>query len=155
MTVTEGVVPGVLVLGVGNSLRADDGVGQAVVERLGGLLPPDAAQLRAVYQLTPELAADLADVALVVVVDAAAGVPAGDVVVSDLDAGASAGEPFSHSVDPAGLASLARVLYGASPRIVLVGIGPASLEPGEGLSPIVAAAVATAAERIAAIVREQ
>ncbi len=152
MTFTDGA--GVLVLGVGNSLRADDGVGEAVVERLGGVLPPGIADLRAVYQLTPELAADLAEVALVVVVDAAAGVPPGEVVVREPDA-ASLGEPFSHSVDPARLAAMARALYGASPRMLLVGIGPASLEPGEGLSPVVAAAVGVAADTIAAIIRER
>jgi hydrogenase maturation protease len=149
------VQAGVLVLGVGNPLRADDGVGQAVVERLGLMLAPDAAELRAVYQLTPELAADIAGARLVVVVDASVAVPPGEVAVRDLAPGSAGGEPFSHSVDPAGLVALARALYGAAPRMVLVGVGPRSLEAGEGLSPAVAGAVGVAADAIAAIIGER
>jgi hydrogenase maturation protease len=148
------VGPRVLVLGVGNPLRADDGVGQAVVERLGEVLAPDAAELRAVYQLTPEMAEDFAGVALAVVVDADADVAPGEVAVRDAAVGSAAGEPFSHAVDPAGLAGLAQALYGASPRLVIVGIGPVSLEVGQGLSPAVTAAVSVAAAAIAAIVGE-
>ncbi len=155
MTSADGVTGGVLVLGVGNPLRADDGVGQAVVERLGLLLPPEAAELRAVYQLTPELAADIAGTRLVVVVDASVDVPPAEVAVRDLGPGAAKGEPFSHSVDPAGLAALAQTLYGAAPRMVLVGVGPVSLEPSDGLSPAVAAAVEVAADAIAAVIGER
>jgi len=155
VTLEERGAADVLILGVGNPLRADDGVGQAVVERLGSILPPAAAELRAVYQLTPELAADLAAADLVVVVDASVDVPPGEVAVRDLAAGAVAGEPFSHSIDPAALAWLAQALYGASPRMVLVGIGPASLEPGEDLSAAASAAVLVAADAVAAIVRER
>ena len=145
----------VLILGVGNPLRADDGVGAAVVERLADLLAPGVAELRAVYQLTPELAADIARAALVVVVDAAIGVAVGEVVVREAAAGDGAGEPLSHSVDPVGLAGLSLALYGASPRLVLVGIGPASLDAGEGLSPAAAAAVVRATDVIVALAGER
>jgi hydrogenase maturation protease len=135
-------------------LRGDDGVGQAVVERLGAVIAPGTAELRAVYQLTPEMAEDFARVALVVVVDADADLAPGEVAVRDAAVALGSGEPFSHAVDPAGLAGLAHALYGASPRLVLVGIGPASLEAGEGVSPMVLAVLDGVVQTVAAMVRD-
>jgi hypothetical protein len=47
---------------------------------------------------------------------------------------------------------LARELFGDAPPVVLVSVGPASLEVGDGLTPVVAAAVPLAAEAVAAVV---
>lgn len=145
----------VLVLGVGNPLRGDDGVGAAVVQRLVGRLPAGAVELRTVQQLTPDLAADMAGVELVVIVDAAADLPAGEVRVLLAPADRSGGEPFSHALDPVDLAGLARMLYGAAPRMAMVGVGPASLEPGEGLSPAVGMALESAAHAVELLVGER
>jgi Ni,Fe-hydrogenase maturation factor len=47
---------------------------------------------------------------------------------------------------------LARELWGTAPPVVLVSIGPASLEVGEGLSETVAPAVTRAADLVATVV---
>jgi hypothetical protein len=57
----------VVLLGIGNELRGDDGAGPRVARALGGRVPWD---LRAVHGLTPELADDLADCDLALFVDA-------------------------------------------------------------------------------------
>lgn len=57
-----------LVIGIGNPLRSDDGVGWWLARRAERWLP--ASQLRAVQQLTPELAADVAAAARVLFIDA-------------------------------------------------------------------------------------
>ncbi|MEB3362613.1 MAG: hypothetical protein VKI42_10885 [Synechococcaceae cyanobacterium] len=57
-----------LVIGIGNPLRGDDGVGRWLARR-GELWLPQA-QWRAVQQLTPELAADVAAAARVLFIDA-------------------------------------------------------------------------------------
>ncbi len=77
---------GVLVIGYGNSLRADDGAGPRVAElleadpRLGG------AVIVAVHQLSPELADDLRSAGLVVLVDATTDAAPGAVVVRPVEA---------------------------------------------------------------------
>jgi Ni,Fe-hydrogenase maturation factor len=57
-----------LVIGIGNPLRGDDGVGRWLAQRAGRWLAP--AQLRTVQQLTPELAADIALASRVLFIDA-------------------------------------------------------------------------------------
>ncbi|MFN7898679.1 MAG: hypothetical protein ACK5N0_03300 [Synechococcaceae cyanobacterium] len=59
---------GDLVIGIGNSLRGDDGVGWWLAQRAERWLPPD--RVRAVRQLTPELAAELAAATRVLFLDA-------------------------------------------------------------------------------------
>ncbi len=59
----------VLVIGYGNELRGDDGIGPHVVSELAALELPGVLT-RIVHQLLPELAAELADTCLVIFVDA-------------------------------------------------------------------------------------
>ncbi|HEX2864151.1 MAG TPA: hydrogenase maturation protease, partial [Deinococcales bacterium] len=58
-----------LVIGVGSTLRGDDGVAAAVLQALEGRVPP-GVELMARHQLAPEVAADLEGVSLLVAVDA-------------------------------------------------------------------------------------
>ena len=146
---------GVLVVGYGNGLRSDDGVGPAVAARLAGDPRLAGADVRAAHQLTPELALDASRVSLLVLVDASADAPAGEVVVTRLDPEAVAGEAggaMTHHLDPAGLVGLARELWGVAPPVVVVSVGAASLEVGEWLTPAVEASVPRAVDAVAAIV---
>ena len=61
-----------LIIGYGNPLRGDDGVGWRVAEAAGTALPEGAATVLAVHQLTPELSAPISRAGRVVFVDAAA-----------------------------------------------------------------------------------
>jgi len=163
-----GPVAGVLVVGYGNPLRSDDGVGPAVAERLAVDPRLAGVEVRAEHQLTPELAMDAAQVSLMVLVDAADGVPAGEVVVRDLapwgrgglgDDGLAGraeegGPPLTHHVDPSSLLALAEALWGSAPRTVTVGIGPESLELGDTLTAVVEAAVPRAVEAVVAVISE-
>jgi hydrogenase maturation protease len=153
---------GVLVVGYGNPLRSDDGVGPAVAERLASDPRFAGADVRAEHQLTPEHALDASNSWLLVLIDAAEGVAAGEVVIRDLGPTGSAGDdpalagraeeggpPLTHHVDPSSLLGLAAELWGAAPRTLLVGIGPASLELGEELTSEVEAAVPRAIDAVA------
>jgi Ni,Fe-hydrogenase maturation factor len=171
----------VLVIGYGNPLRSDDGVGPAVVARLAGDPRLAGVDLRALHQLTPELASDASGVSLLVLVDAGVAEAPGEVSVRRIEPPASvvratggteaataeadpegggadtaADDPgaWTHHVGPAGILGLSQALYGAAPRLVLVSIGPQSLELGEGLTDCVAAAVTRAADLVATIVIE-
>jgi hydrogenase maturation protease len=157
--VTTAATGGVLIVGYGNELRSDDGVGPAVAVLLAGDPRLAGADVRSVHQLTPELALDASGASLLVLVDAAADTPAGEVTVWRLDPAGEVhdapGEVMSHHVDPAGIVDLARELWGTAPPVVIVSVGVASLEVGEGLTPAVRAAVPRAADVVAAIVAEE
>jgi hydrogenase maturation protease len=142
----------VLVLGFGNTLRRDDGAG-AVAARLLSAEPRlqrDDVEIREAYQLLPEMALDLAEVSLVVLVDAdARGLP-GSIEVHQIDPETAAredadarGEPgaSSHHVGGGELMVLAAALTGRAPEVVAIGIGVADLGMGEGLTPAVEAAL--------------
>ncbi len=153
--VTVGVpAGGVLVVGYGNALRTDDGVGPAVAARLDGDPRLGDAEVRSAHQLTPEMAFDASSASLLVLVDAASDLPPGDVAVTCLDPAVVAGDAMTHHLDPTGLVGLALELWGTAPRVVLVSVGAASLEVGDRLTPVVEGAVQRAADAVAAVVEE-
>ncbi|MCC6630011.1 MAG: hydrogenase maturation protease [Chloroflexi bacterium] len=141
---------GALVIGYGNPLRGDDGVGPAVATALaemGGVDGMDLIVLDPV-QLTPELAVDVASAAAVIFVDAQVDEVAGMVRSAALTPGDAVTGAFSHAATPAGLLALARDLYGVVPPAWVVSVGAVSFAPGDGLSPAVAAAVPVAMAQV-------
>lgn len=122
---------GVLVIGYGNPLRGDDGIGPAVAEAVEGLKPP-GVRVRVVHQLTPELAAEIAESRLVVFADAAAGGEPVTAVRLESDA---AGDVMTHAADPRGLLALTRAVYGRAPEAWLVTAAGADFGFRDGLSP--------------------
>ena len=71
-----------LIVGYGNPLRGDDGVGQAVAQAFTGEGAIDGVDALACHQLTPESAERFAAAARVVLIDVAAGREAGRVSVT-------------------------------------------------------------------------
>lgn len=139
-----------LIVGYGNPLRADDGLGWRAAERLRETAPPDTRVLTA-HQLTPELAEDASRAELVIFIDAEEGGEPGswrrEEVVPD-----AAGQPFTHHVTPASLVAAAADLYGRAPRALLYTMAGESFEFREGLSPRVAAALPEMLEDVVAVV---
>jgi hydrogenase maturation protease len=149
----------VLVLGYGNTLRRDDGVGAVVAERMAADARFAGVVVRAAYQLLPEMALDFAEQDLVIFVDADLRAAPGAIEVrwldadpprSDADARAEPGAS-SHHVGGGELVALAEQLTGHRPAAAAVGIGVVDLELGEGLSPTVEAAVPAAVEAVLAL----
>jgi hydrogenase maturation protease len=149
-------LPGpILVVGYGNPLRTDDGVGPAVATRLAADPRLAGVDVRTAHQLTPELALDASRASLLVLVDADADRAPGEVVVRRLEPAGGVGTAWTHHLDPEGLVGLAQVLWGSAPPVVLVSVGPASLELGDELTALVAQAAVRAAEVVANLVEEQ
>ncbi|HZD71671.1 MAG TPA: hydrogenase maturation protease, partial [Actinomycetes bacterium] len=97
-----------LVIGYGNSLRGDDGLGWHAAGRLAADPRLAGAEVLARHQLTPELAEEVSRAALVVLVDARQdGGQPGVVTVSRVEPGHATGSAWSHRVDPATLVQLA------------------------------------------------
>ena len=123
-----------LVIGFGNPLRRDDGVGPFVV----GLLEPSAdLEVIACHQLTPEMAEAVSRAGRVIFIDARADLAPGEIAIEPVHPHASA---LFHQFDPGTLLACAAQLYGAAPEAFLAGVGAESFELGETLSPAVEAA---------------
>ena len=121
-----------LVIGFGNSLRSDDGVGPRVADAVERLRLPGVRTIARI-QLTPELADPISRARAVVFVDAAVD-QAEPTLMRRLD-------PFEdsrileHSADPRFLLALARDAFGTVPEAWLLTVGAEDLGFGERLSP--------------------
>ncbi len=105
-----------LVIGIGNPLRGDDGVGWRLLEELETAGPPEGCVLRRVQQLTPELAAEVAAVRRVLFVDAWLAPEEAQPLLHHVAAAVTAGGGLdSHRLEPVTLVALAQALFGASP----------------------------------------
>ena len=144
----------VLVIGYGNVLRMDDGLGWRVAERLADDARLSGATVIGRHQLTPELAFDVSQAGLVVFVDAALGPAAGSHAVERVRSGSGRPGSMSHQLDPAGLVALANELYDAAPEVFLVSVGAGSIEAGEDLTPAVAAALPAVLETVVELIGE-
>jgi hydrogenase maturation protease len=140
----------VLVIGYGNMLRADDGVGPRVAMAAASWEWPGLTAM-AVPQLTPELAEPLAAAELAIFVDARLAGGEGAVEVLPLAPSGSPGR-LGHASDPRSLLALSREIYGRSPRSWLVTVPTADLSLGEGLSLIAERGAEEALKRIAALI---
>jgi len=129
----------ILVIGYGNSCLGDDGAGPAVVERLGSSGLSGSVELTVLHQLLPECAAEFAAARRVVLVDADAGLGPGELRVRRV--ASDANFLLGHRWGPQAVAALARGLYGRVAKVTAYTIGGGAFEPGESLSPPVAAAV--------------
>ena len=127
---------GVLVVGYGNRLRTDDGLGWHAIEHLAIDPRVSGADLLWRHQLTPELAVDFAQASLVILVDASADVEPGAVAVRLLEPAVPDDRTLmSHHIDPGSLLALAIELYDRAPPVYVVGVGPFSMDDGDRISP--------------------
>ena len=136
-------------IGIGNRLRSDDGIGYRIAETLRS--EDSAMQVLAVQQLTPELADPIATAAAVLFVDASVLDPGADQLRLEpllphggITDAAAMRAPLSHQFSPIGLLQLSQRLYGRWPPAWQLLIPVQELELGERLSPAATAAMAEA-----------
>jgi hydrogenase maturation protease len=143
-----------LIIGYGNPLRGDDGIGQAAAEALANDDRVDRCRVIACHQLTPELAECIAKVDLVVFVDAAVNVQPGMVVACKIRGALLPSSGLAHTTDPAALLHLATTLYGGTSEAFLVKVGVTSMTLGDGLSAAAAEVLPNAVATIRRLVAE-
>lgn len=147
----------ILVIGIGNPDRGDDGVGPFVAERLERLCLPGLTVLRSAGDPADLLAAWL-ECRTVVCVDACqSGARSG--VVHRFDAiaeplPADFGALSTHGFGLAAALELARALDALPGSLTVYGIEAASFEPGLPLSPAVREAGEKLAEKIAGALQD-
>ena len=120
-----------LVIGYGNTLRSDDGVGPRVAEAVGALDLPGVRTL-VCQQLSPEHADAISRADTVVFVDAAVDAP-NEVQLRKLEPGATT-QLMAHAADPRTMLALARDVFGHAPHAWWLTIPAVNLEFGETLS---------------------
>lgn len=129
-------MPARLIVGYGNPLRSDDGVGWKAAALLKQELSSPEVFVMAAQQLTPEMAAALARCSEVLFLDAAHGGQAGEIRLEPVhrDPQFQLGD-FSHDLTPSALLALAYRLFAAEPAAHLLTLSGADFDLGESFSP--------------------
>ncbi len=143
---------GAPVVGYGNSMRTDDGVGWHAAQRLGDDPRLAGTVILQRHQLLPELAYDISVADLVVFIDATTSQPPGHVAVEKVQKVERAGTNWSHHVSPPTLVSLSEQLYGKAAEAFVVSCGVQSVEMGDRLSPVVEAAITRVIDAVVELV---
>jgi hydrogenase maturation protease len=134
-----------LVIGYGNTLRRDDGVGPKVADAIAELDLPEVRVLNCAL-LTPELADPISQAKRVVFVDAAVDAPR-EVQLRKLQPAGSS-QIMAHAANPATMLALARDVFGHAPEAWLLTIPAEEMGIGEELSALAERGFATAVEEI-------
>ena len=137
--------PGLVVIGYGNTLRRDDGVGPKVAEAVAALGLPSVRAL-ACALLTPELAEAVSQASVVIFVDAAVDAPR-EVQMRKLEPAGSS-QIMAHAASPATLLALARDVFGHAPEGWWLTIPAEDLGIGEEFSPLAQRGFETAVQEV-------
>jgi hydrogenase maturation protease len=149
--------PQIDIIGVGNAMRGDDGIGHEAVRRLRSLLP-DSIDVRVVVGdgTTIMDAWQHSDFAIVVDAISTDGVP-GTVYRLDAETERFPSDFFhysSHAFSLAEAIEMARALGTLPSRLIVYGVEGSRFESGEGLSPQARAGVQVVVDRVAREVAE-
>lgn len=131
----------VLVIGYGNPLRGDDGLGWEIAGRLASGIHDETVEVLSVTQLTPELSEVIGEVELVVFIDASLVGHPGSWKYQILDANEKSPHTLGHHLTPISLLAYTQAIFKARPRALLVSIAGDSFDYREELTPSVVAAL--------------
>ena len=141
----------VLILGYGNPLRSDDGLGwQVAVQLLRTTSVPEVAVLPC-PQLTVELAEPISRAECVLFIGGVREGAPGEFRCREMEPVAGAAS-FTHELSPQLLLGIARDLYGAFPEAYLLSISGESFEAGKSLSAAVEARIPELEARVCELV---
>ena len=148
--------PRLLVAGVGNVFFGDDGFGPEVARVLALEAWPGAKVedfgIRGLH-LAFEL---LNGYERAIIIDAVPrGEAPGTLYVIEPDRNVTAAAPDAHRMDLENVFACLKMLEGEAPPITLVGCEPEGIEPGMGLSPVVAESVEPAAALVRRLIEQQ
>lgn len=121
------------VIGYGNELRRDDGIGPYVAREIASRRIPSVRTMT-VHQLTPELAEELSAARFAVFVDAGADLSGEAVSIKRVEPSATAAA-MTHASQPDCLLQLALIIFGSAPETWSLMVAAEDFSAGEGLSP--------------------
>ncbi len=139
-----------LIIGYGNTLRRDDGVGVRLAEAVARLELPGVTVITR-HQLLPEMAEPISQAGAVVFVDAAAE-PVARVELRRINpAPGSSAQILAHATEPPSMLALAKQMFGRAPKAWCLPIPAHDFGFGEELSPRAEAGLRTALEMIKSV----
>jgi hydrogenase maturation protease len=141
-----------LVIGYGNTLRGDDGIGPKVAEAIDALDLPGVRALTAPL-LTPELADPISQAHTVIFVDAAVDAPR-EVQLRKLEP-AETSQIMAHAADPRTMLALARDVFGHTPEAWWLTIPAEKLDFSEELSALAQTGLVAAVRQIRDVAERQ
>jgi hydrogenase maturation protease len=144
----------VLIIGYGNPLRGDDGLGWHVAIQCVREFDWHEVEVEACHQLTPELAEEASHARLIIFVDAELNGSPGQIKERDIEPDTSSPPTFSHSLTPAELVACAHALYGTTPLAHLITVTGQCFEYTESLSEAVTQSMDKVMKKIRALIRE-
>jgi hydrogenase maturation protease len=149
--------PTILVLGIGNSLLGDDGIGGAALARLERERLPARVELRDAGTSMIDIVSTLDRYERVIVIAALKimGRSRGSVVELDLGAATGGGSAVpTQGFELGGLVALAAALAIELPPVHVIGLVPVSIALGSGLSPLATTALDDIVARVLRCVHE-
>ncbi len=141
----------VLIIGHGNPLRTDDGLGWRLAEELERAHPGAEVQILKCQQLDPELADELSRVEHVIFVHSTTNGPAGTIASREIRPVSNQGE--AHYLDAPALLARAQELYGKCPQALVVSVTGECFGFGRELSPIVETSFPVVLNRVQMLIR--
>lgn len=137
-----------LVIGYGNTLRGDDGVGYWVAEAVEAWNLQDVRS-HPCHQLTPDVAAEIAEADQVIFVDATPPAnPCSPLKIERLVPMGDAGIVSTHHNTPQGLLAMSQALYGQLPPAYAILLPTRDFRFSDRLSPIAESGMHQALARI-------
>jgi hydrogenase maturation protease len=125
-----------LVIGYGNTLRSDDGVGQIVATEVESWQIP-SVESHSLHQLTPEIAETLANSDYAIFIDACPVTEIGETVqIYPIEPIDSHNFSLGHISNPRSLLALTKAIYNYAPEACAIAIPAVNFDLGETLSPI-------------------
>ena len=140
----------VLVLGYGNPLRSDDGLGWQMAVELFRANASQEVLVLPCHQLTPDLAETASFAETVIFIDASRTGKPGEIRCDEVFS-QSGPASFTHDLSPAGLLALAAELFGVCPQGYLFSICGECFDVGRDLS----CSVSSRVPELKAMVRER
>lgn len=148
-------MPTVLIIGYGNPMKSDDGLGWHVAQALSEQITSPDVKVICTQQLTPENSEEASRAELVVFIDAKEGGPPGAIHCETIHLDkASRSSIHTHDLSPAAILQLANELYGKAPRAFLVTVSGQQFQDGDSLSEPVSSALPNVIARIKKLISE-
>lgn len=144
----------VLVIGYGNTLRGDDGVGRIVAEQLAEVIQSEQVDVLSCHQLTVELAEEISQAHIVILIDAAVGDTPGAIACEEVLPSTTQPTALLHYMEPGVLLASTHGLYGTCPTMFLWTVVGESFEYGEQCSPSVQQVIPDLLQRLVPFVEQ-
>lgn len=130
-----------LIIGIGNPLRGDDGIGWHIIKQINNYLPALEDNCFHVQQLSMDLIDPISQVDFVLFVDARLDEIPGKISYKEITQNSYSQSPLSHYFDPETLLAATYVLYHRHPKAGVLTVGVQQIDFTEELSETVKASI--------------